>query len=72
MRDDGREGDAAAGDGKWTLRLELPSGTTIAYKYTNSGSPGQWMPGDEFPGRNRSVTIPELPQPYIIRDTFGQ
>jgi hypothetical protein len=72
MRDDGKEGDAVAGDAQWSLRVELPAGATIQYKYTNSGPVGQWALGDEFPGRNRSVTIPESLQPFIIRDTFGQ
>ena len=72
MRDDGKEGDAVAGDNLWTIRVTLPVGTTVQYKYTNSGPPGLWIPGDEFEGRNRSVTIPESPQPFIIRDTFGQ
>ncbi len=66
------EGDAVAGDAQWSLRVELPAGATILYKYTNSGPGGQWAPGDESQGRNRSVTIPESPQPFIIRDTFGQ
>ncbi len=72
MRDDGQEGDAVAGDGLWTLRVVLPAGITISYKYTNSGTPGQWMPGDESPGRNRTLTILESPQPLIIHDRFGQ
>lgn len=72
MRDDGKEGDAVAGDHLWTIRIELPVGTELQYKYTNSGPAGQWAPGDEFQGRNRSVTIPESPHPFIIRDTFGQ
>lgn len=72
MRDDGLEGDSVAGDGLWTLRISLPAGTSLSYKYTNSGPAGVWMPGDEFPGRNRTATIPESPQPFIIRDTFGR
>jgi alpha-amylase/alpha-mannosidase (GH57 family) len=72
MRDDGLEGDSVAGDGLWTLRISLPAGTSHSYKYTNSGPAGVWMPGDEFPGRNRTATILEYPQPFIIRDTFGR
>jgi len=71
MHDDGREGDERAGDGRWTLSLELPVGTTIEYKYSNSGEPGQWLPGEEFPVRQRSVTISSSPTPLIIQDTFG-
>ncbi len=72
MRDDGQEGDEHAGDGIWTIRITLPAGTRIAYKYTNSGSSGQWMPGDESAQRNRTVVIEESSNPSIIRDTFGQ
>ena len=71
MRDDGREGDERAGDSRWTLSLELPAGTTIQYKYTNSGNPGQWVPGEEFPARHRTVTISHSSTPLIIQDTFG-
>jgi hypothetical protein len=44
----------------------------VAYKYTNSGAAGQWMPGDEFAQRNRAAVIEESSNPCIIRDTFGQ
>jgi alpha-amylase/alpha-mannosidase (GH57 family) len=71
MHDDGREGDERAGDGRWTLSLEFPAGTTIQYKYSNSGNPGQWVPGEEFPARHRSITIAQSPSPLIIHDTFG-
>ena len=71
MRDDGREGDERAGDGRWTLSLDLPAGTTIQYKYSNSGNPGQWVPGEEFPARHRSIVISPSSAPLIIQDTFG-
>jgi alpha-amylase/alpha-mannosidase (GH57 family) len=71
MRDDGREGDERAGDGRWTLRLDLPAGATIQYKYSNSGNPGQWVPGEEFPARHRSIVISPSSVPLIIQDTFG-
>jgi hypothetical protein len=72
MRDDGKEGDEHAGDGIWTFRTQLPAGTHVSYKYTNSGVPGQWVPGDEFAKRNRSTVIDESNNPCIIRDIFGQ
>jgi alpha-amylase/alpha-mannosidase (GH57 family) len=72
MRDDGKDGDERAGDGIWTFRAMLPAGTHVSYKYTNSGAPGQWMPGDEFAQRNRNVVIEDQTHPSIIRDTFGQ
>jgi alpha-amylase/alpha-mannosidase (GH57 family) len=71
MRDDGREGDERAGDGRWTLSLDLPASTTIQYKYSNSGNPGQWVPGEEFPARHRTIVIPPSSAPLIIQDTFG-
>ena len=72
MRDDGKDGDERAGDGIWTFRVMLPAGTRVAYKYTNSGTPGQWTPGDEFAQRNRTAVIDESSHSCIIRDTFGQ
>jgi alpha-amylase/alpha-mannosidase (GH57 family) len=73
MRDDGTGGDDTAGDGIWTFKTELPVGTEIQYKYTNSGPPGQWVPGEEFASRNRTFTIGAYsPEPFIIRDIFGQ
>jgi len=71
MRDDGREGDERTGDGRWTLSLELPAGTTVQYKYSNSGNPGQWVPGEEFPAGHRSIVISPSSAPLIIQDTFG-
>jgi alpha-amylase/alpha-mannosidase (GH57 family) len=72
LRDDGREGDDKAGDGLWTIRLDLPTGKEIQYKYTNSGEPGQWAPGDEAPGRNRKVVIEPGQTTLILKDTFGK
>jgi hypothetical protein len=73
MRDDGQDGDDKAGDGIWSFRVEVPAGTTIHYKYTNSGLPGQWTPGEEFPIRNRTIATAEgQPTPLIIHDTFGR
>jgi hypothetical protein len=73
LHDDGTSGDEKAGDGIWTLTLQLPVGKEILYKYTNSGTPGQWIPGEEFSTRNRNLAIGAYsPEPRIIRDTFGQ
>jgi hypothetical protein len=71
MRDDGLEGDEHAGDRHWSLRVALPVGATVSYKFTNSGAPGQWVPSEEFPGRNRSAVITQQDTLLIIRDTFG-
>ncbi|MBM2841707.1 MAG: hypothetical protein HW412_2235, partial [Bacteroidetes bacterium] len=51
----------------------LPIGEQIQYKYTNSGRKGEWVPGEEFSGNNRSyrVTI-KSPSVVTINDTFGK
>ena len=72
MRDDGKEGDEIAGDGVWTLRIDVPVGTEIQYKYTNSGTAGLWNPGEEFPARNRTVIVPTGSSPLVIKDIFGK
>jgi alpha-amylase/alpha-mannosidase (GH57 family) len=73
MHDDGSGGDLRAGDGIWTFTTELPAGTEVEYKYTNSGFPGTWSPGEEFAGRNRKVRVPSASAtPLIIHDIFGQ
>jgi len=73
MYDNGLNGDREAGDGIWTLQLEVPVGTEIQYKYTNNGQPGVWSPGEEFPVRYRTFVI-QLPaaSPHIQEDVFGQ
>jgi alpha-amylase/alpha-mannosidase (GH57 family) len=72
MRDDGREGDETAGDGLWTLRIDVPVGTEIQYKYTNSGNAGSWKPGEEFPVRHRTVAVSAGSSPMVIKDIFGK
>lgn len=73
MRDDGREGDRIAGDGVWSLQVDVPVGAEIQYKYTNSGNQGEWSPSEEFPVRNRTVKLDEqIREPVIISDTFGE
>jgi hypothetical protein len=72
-RDDGLEGDEKAGDGIWSLRTVVPAGTEVQYKYTNSGQAGEWIPGEEFPVRHRSFTVPSAsPALRTIRDIFGR
>jgi hypothetical protein len=73
MYDDGTHGDRKAGDEVWSLDVSLPVGTLIQYKYTNSGEPGVWTPGEEFAGRNRSFTLSAgSPTPFVITDIFGK
>jgi len=73
MVDDGSGGDAVAGDGLWSFRVSLPIGEEVQYKYTNSGEKGQWVPGEEFSQRNRSVVIGKSADSMLtITDVFGK
>ena len=68
-----RDGDETAGDGRWSVQMEIPVAEEIQYKYTNSGTPGQWTPGEEFAGRNRTLTLRQHSESLItIADIFGQ
>jgi len=73
MYDDGTHGDERAHDGIWSLEVDLPVGAEIHYKYTNSGRPGIWSPGEEFPALNRSFVVNgNGASQIILRDTFGK
>lgn len=72
MYDDGTHGDEAAGDGLWTLEVEIPVGMEVQYKYTNSGEPGVWTPSEEFAFSNRSFTVEGPAGVAVVRqDVFG-
>jgi lysophospholipase L1-like esterase len=72
MHDDGTGGDERAGDGVWSYTASLPSGKSVFYVYTNSGTAGQWE-GLDLP-HIRTVEIPPVAgQPvYLPIDTFGR
>lgn len=72
MYDDGTHGDAIPADGVWSLTLKFPVSVTIQYKYTNSGQIGEWVPGEEFPADNRSMSIRSSDSTIVIRDIFGK
>jgi alpha-amylase/alpha-mannosidase (GH57 family) len=73
MYDDSTHGDEVAGDGIWSLQLEVPVGVELQYKYTNSGKKGEWVPGEEFSSRNRNLKIPRKePATVIVKDIFGK
>lgn len=72
LHDDGRNGDEIANDGVWALRVDLPVGKEVHYKFTNSGVRGEWSPGEEFPLRNRSLTVSAGTEPLIIQVIFGE
>jgi len=72
MHDDGTSGDEKAGDGVWTLEADVPLGTQIEYKYTNSGPAGEWEPGQEFPHVNQKSTIEKSSgKRVVLSDRFG-
>ncbi|MBU0507358.1 hypothetical protein KKH27_00785 [bacterium] len=73
MRDDGKEGDRKTDDDIWTLTLILLRGQEVQYKYTNSGTRGEWSPSEEFPQSNRSFTVEGTTDSVVVRkDTFGK
>ncbi len=72
MYDDGTHGDQAAGDGIWSLEATFPIGTLLEYKFTNSGTAGEWDPGEEFPYLTRGIVVDRMPEPGIVLlDRFG-
>ncbi|HXG37802.1 MAG TPA: carbohydrate-binding module family 20 domain-containing protein [Bacteroidota bacterium] len=72
MYDDGTHGDLQAGDGIWTLELRVPPGTTIDYKFTNSGKEGEWGESEEFPAVHRRFTVHQKPgERVVLFDRFG-
>ena len=73
MYDDGTHGDRAAADGLWSLEVLLPEGAEIRYKFTNSGEPGEWSPGEEFPGESRKFIVRGGEERMVVlTDTFGR
>lgn len=83
MRDDGQEGDSVAGDGIWTLVLEMPyidpeesplgKGVRVGYKYT-WGYPGDnWGGTEEWAGNNRIFELNDINgDGMVVRfDSFG-
>lgn len=73
MRDDGMDGDERAGDGVWSLRTSLPTGTRFVYVYTNSGARGQWEGLDVPHMRELVVPASKNGEPvYLPVETFGR
>lgn len=80
MVDDGTRGDEVAGDGVYTILLDLPRGMRVLYKYTN-GSAGEGFTGtEEWPGNARILQVDDVitgtesgtPDCLLIRrDAFG-
>ncbi len=63
LRDDGKEGDAVAGDGKWSIVVPFSKGTALKYKYTVGvpSNEGQWGCTEEFPLTERGLDITKDP-----------
>jgi alpha-amylase/alpha-mannosidase (GH57 family) len=73
MRDDGREGDLKPKDGIWSIQIAIPVGEEVQYKFTNSGKRGEWVPGEEFSGNNRTFRVAaKSASVVIINNTFGK
>ncbi len=82
MRDDGAQGDAVAGDGLWTLTLDLPwfaplgadaAAVRIGYKYTFGFPTKGWTGTEEWPGNKRVLELRDQNGDRLITryDRFG-
>lgn len=73
MYDDGTHGDQKKSDGVWSLELQFPPGIEIEYKYTNSGTEGEWVPSEEFSANNRRLLVsPAVKKKQFVDDKFGR
>ena len=73
MYDDGTHGDETPRDGIWSIEILFPVGTEVLYKFTNSGKPGEWIPGEEFPAVHRTYVVNgNQGSRIVLRDVFGQ
>ncbi|MDI6778828.1 MAG: carbohydrate-binding module family 20 domain-containing protein [Bacteroidota bacterium] len=73
MYNDGTHGSLELKDNVWAYELELPEGTEIQYKYTNSGKPGEWGKSEEFPALNRTLHVKSNEKGICIqKDLFGK
>ncbi len=73
LHDDGRDGDERAGDGVWSLAVDLEPGAHLTYVYTNSGARGRWE-GLDVP-HLRDLVVPasvDGTPVYLPIETFGQ
>jgi len=69
LRDDGEEGDEAAGDRVWTKVIGFPPGTVLRYKYT-IGKPtdeAKWAGTEEYPLTERGLDVPNDPDVRRVR-----
>ncbi|MSP90527.1 MAG: hypothetical protein EXR79_01790 [Myxococcales bacterium] len=74
MYDDGSHGDATAGDGIWTVALDLPwldpalaaAPVRIAYKFTFGASGQGWTGSEEFPGNQRLLELVDVDGDHVV------
>lgn len=82
MHDDGSNGDAAAGDGIWTLAFVAPwwpvkprggdagspdlRGVRIGYKFTWGSDGAKWGGSEEFPGNQRILELADVNEDGLI------
>lgn len=83
MRDDGLGGDTTAGDGIYTIVLELHAwdpaeapdgaGVRIGYKYTWGPLGGLWTGTEEWPGNQRLLEVVDVNGDGVVvrQDIFG-
>jgi alpha-amylase/alpha-mannosidase (GH57 family) len=72
MYDDATHGDDK-GDGVWTLEVQLPAGSEVEYKFTNSGAEGEWNSSEEFSANNRKIRVEQQSEGrMIVFNRFGQ
>lgn len=70
LYDDGTHGDEQAGDGIWSVMVDLPENSEIHYKYTHSGRQGLWE-GDEYAGKHRTLVVRDGGR-MVVNDEFGK
>jgi hypothetical protein len=84
MNDDGTNGDEVAGDGIWTVVIDVPYDPArklrIGYKYTWGTRGAVWTGSEEWPGNSRILEVrdiggskgPSTPDGFVHRrDVFG-
>src|SRR5262249_39452366 len=54
--EDGTHGDQRAGDGVWSLAVQIVGYPRIAYLYTNGDTPGSWLGLENYQPRVFAVT----------------
>jgi lysophospholipase L1-like esterase len=56
LHDDGTHGDQRAGDGVWSLGVDVPQPARVVYLYTNGDVPGTWTGLEDYQPRVFALT----------------